>query len=125
MFLSDALKQDIINLNYKSDIEEYLYLKKKYTSLGLTFESLSKLFIGISSMVSFSSIIKEDMQLLSFLAGSSSIMSLMLLQFSSYAFRESKNMNDEINLILLKLNISKESLDMDSSKQISIKTFSA
>ena len=50
MFLSN---QDIITLNYKSDIEEYLYLKKKYTSLGLTFESLSKLFIGISSGLSW------------------------------------------------------------------------
>ena len=56
--ISDKLKQDImsnlIEPGYKLDIEKNLKLKKKYANAGLLFESLSKIFIGVSSITSFS-----------------------------------------------------------------------
>jgi len=79
-------------------------LRKKFKNYGLVFESLSKLFLGMSSVVSFSSGIYKY-QVLSFLAGTSSVVSLVLLQYSSFSYRESKKLSMELNEILKKLNI--------------------
>ena len=106
--ISNEIKQDILsNLiepNLKSDITTNIKLKKNFKKIGLTFETLSKLFVGISSVLSFSTGI-YDSGILSFLAGTSSVVSLVLLQYSSYAYRESKKNSVEINNLLSKLNI--------------------
>ena len=53
--ISNELKKDIlVNLiepSYKSDIASSLNLKKKFKFFGLTFETLSKLFLGISIVI--------------------------------------------------------------------------
>lgn len=106
--ISNELKRDIlVNLiepSYKSDIASSLNLKKKFKLFGLTFETLSKLFLGIASIASFASGIYKY-QLLSFFAGTSSVISLVLLQYSSFSYRESKKITIEINNTLKKLNI--------------------
>jgi len=106
--ISNEIKQDILtNLiepNIKSDISTNIKLKKNFKKIGLTFETLSKLFVGISSVLSFSTGIYKS-GILSFLAGTSSVVSLVLLQYSSYAYRESKKNSVEINSLLSKLNI--------------------
>jgi hypothetical protein len=106
--ISDQVKTDIlVNLvepSYKNDIKNNLKLKKVFKNAGLTFESLSKFFVGVSSVVSFASGIYKY-QILAFLAGTSSVFSLILLQYSSYSYRESKKINLEINTLLKKLNI--------------------
>jgi len=106
--VSDNLRSEIlVNLiepQYKNDIIRNLRLRKKFKNYGLVFESLSKLFLGMSSVVSFSSGIYKY-QVLSFLAGTSSVVSLVLLQYSSFSYRESKKLSMELNEILKKLNI--------------------
>jgi hypothetical protein len=106
--ISEELKRDIlVNLiepSYKSDISSSLKLKKKFKLFGLTFETMSKLFLGISSITSFASGIYKY-QLLAFFAGTSSVISLVLLQYSSFSYRESKKLTNEINNSLKKLNI--------------------
>lgn len=107
--VSDKLKNDIlVNLvepQYKNDIIRNLKFRKKFKSYGLLFETLSKLFLGISSVISFASGIYKY-EVLSFLSGTSSVVSLVLLQYSSFSYRESKKLSIEINEILKKLNIS-------------------
>ena len=107
--VSDALKNDIlVNLvepQYKNDIIRNLKLRKKFKNYGLWFETLSKFFLGVSSIMSFSMGIYK-LQILSFLSGSSSVVSLVLLQYSSFSYRESKKISMELNDILKKLNIS-------------------
>ena len=106
---SDKVKNDIIRTllepNFKNEIKSNLELKKFFKKLGLTFETLSKLFVGVSSIISFASGIYKY-EVLSFLAGSTSVISLVLLQYSSYSYRESKKLNAEIHSSLTKLNIS-------------------
>ena len=107
--VSDKLKNDIlVNLvepQYKNDIIRNLKFRKKFKSYGLLFETLSKLFLGISSVISFASGIYKY-EVLSFLSGTSSVVSLVLLQYSTFSYRESKKLSIEINEILKKLNIS-------------------
>ena len=106
--ISDAVKNDIIvNIiepSYKDEIKTNLVLKKKYAKAGLVLELLSKVFIGVSSITSFSAGIYQY-QVLAFLAGAGSVVSLVFLQFSSYAFKESKVISDKLNKTLMKLNI--------------------
>jgi hypothetical protein len=107
--VSEQLKTDIlVNLvepQYKNDIVRNLKLRKKFKNYGLCFETLSKFFLGMSSVVSFASGIYKY-QVLSFLSGTSSVISLVLLQYSSFSYRESKKLSMELNEILKKLNIS-------------------
>jgi len=106
--LSEELRQDILtNLiepSFKEDIVSNLKLKKKFKKLGLLFETVSKLFVGISSILSFSSGIYKY-QVLAFLSGTSAVVSLVTLQYSSYSYRESKKISIEINSVLGKLHI--------------------
>jgi len=107
--VSDQLKNDIlvnfVEPQYKNDIVRNLRLRKKFKNYGLFFETFSKFFLGVSSVVSFASGIYKY-QVLSFLAGTSSVISLVLLQYSSFSYRESKKLSMELNEILKKLNIS-------------------
>jgi hypothetical protein len=106
--VSDSTKQDIlVNLiepSYRNDIKSNLRLKKVFKKMGLTFESLSKFFVGIASVTSFASGIYKY-EILAFLAGTASVVSLVLLQYSSYSYRESKKINAEVNTLLTSLNI--------------------
>ena len=112
--VSEQLKNDIlVNLvepQYKNDIICNLKLRRKFKNYGLCFETLSKLFLGMSSVVSFASGIYKY-QILSFLAGTSSVVSLVLLQYSSFSYRESKKISIELNEILKKLNITTLNID--------------
>ena len=115
--ISENLKNDIlltlIEPNYKNDIIENLKLRKKFKQYGLFFETLSKFFVGVSSVMSFSSGIYKY-QIMSFLAGTTSVLSLVLLQYSSFSYRESKKLSNELNSILKKLNITTINIDNGS-----------
>jgi len=106
--ISQSVKQeilvDIVEPSYKTDIKRNFKLKKLFKNLGLTFETLSKFFVGVTSIISFASGIYR-IEVLSFLAGTTSVVSLVLLQYSSYSYRESKKITSEINEFLKKLNI--------------------
>jgi hypothetical protein len=106
--ISNQTKTDIlVNLmepSYRADIKNNLRLKKTFKAAGLTFESLSKLFVGVASVTSFASGIYKS-TVISFLAGTASVVSLVLLQYASYSYRESKKISAEINDVLKKINI--------------------
>ena len=115
--ISETLKNDIlINLiepNYKNDIIQNLRLRKRFKRFAIYFETLSKFFVGVSSVMSFSSGIYKY-QILSFLAGTTSVISLVLLQYASFSYRESKKISLELNSILKKLNITTITMDNGS-----------
>ncbi len=121
MNISSDLKQEIlvtlIEPNLKRDIQTNLRLKNFFKKTGLTFETSSKFFVGVASVLSFSTGIYRS-QILSFLAGTASVVSLVLLQYSSYAYRESKKNIAEINNILSKLNIETIMSDSISEKSL-------
>ena len=112
--ISDTLRNDIlINLvepQYKNDVIINLKLRKKFKKYALFFEVLSKFFVGVGSVMSFASGI-YNYQILSFLAGTTSVISLVFLQYASFSYRESKKISLELNDLLKKLNISTLNID--------------
>jgi hypothetical protein len=106
--VSEQIKKEILTTlvepQYKNDIKGYIALRKKFKRWGLLFETSSKFFVGLSSIMSFASGIYKY-EIMSFLAGTTSVVSLVLLQYSSFSYRESKKMTSELNDILKKLDI--------------------
>jgi len=102
--LKHVIVEKMIEPNYKTEIKENIALRKHFKRLGLSLEVISKIFLGISTVVSFSAGIYNN-QLLAFLSGTSSTISLVFMQFSSFSYREAKKSASELNIILKKLNI--------------------
>jgi hypothetical protein len=106
---------------YLYDIKSMIKGKRCWKMVGQIFETFSKIFIAISGILSFSSGYYND-KTLSFLAGSVSTISLAMLQFSAFSFKENKKLSDELNIILKKLGIDTipvldRNFDVQSGKQ--------
>jgi hypothetical protein len=116
--ISDNLKNDIlVNLvepQYKNEIIRNLALRKKFKNLALVFETLSKLFVGVTSVMSFASGIYKY-EVMSFLAGTSSVVSLVMLQYASFSHREYKKITIELNDMLKKLDIATLNMENGST----------
>ena len=98
------IMEEHIEPTYIYDVKNTLALRKYFKRFGLSFELLSKIFVGVSSVVSFAAGIYESTEL-SFVSGSTSVISLVLLQFASHSYNESKKNTTELNSILNKLHL--------------------
>ena len=106
--ISDNTKRIImeehIEPTYIYDVQNTLAMRKYFKRIGLSFELLSKIFVGVSSVISFAAGIYKTAEL-SFVSGSTSVISLVLLQFASHSYSESKKNTNELNGILHKLHL--------------------
>ena len=119
MNLQDEIKNKIINPNYIEEIKQFISGRKSWRTYGIVCESLSKLFLGVGTILSFSSGIYSNIWF-SFMAGSSSTTSLILLQFSNFSYKESKKNTEELNILLkkCKCDIVPEVLSISMSKNM-------
>ena len=102
--VKEEILVELVEPCYKTDIKELINERKFWRKTGNYFESASKVFIGASSIVSFASGI-YDYQLLSFFSGTTGVLSLVCMQFSSYSYNESKERTSKLNKLLEKLKI--------------------
>uniref|UniRef100_A0A6C0HDR5 Uncharacterized protein n=1 Tax=viral metagenome TaxID=1070528 RepID=A0A6C0HDR5_9ZZZZ len=102
--VKEEILVELVEPCYKTDIKELINERKFWRKTGNYFESASKVFIGASSIVSFASGI-YDYQLLSFFSGTTGVLSLVCMQFSSYSYNESKERTSKLNKLLDKLKI--------------------
>lgn len=106
--VSDQVKRDImkklIEPCYYKDVKDLITERDFWRKLGNIFESSGKIFVGTSSIAAFSSgMYKYD--ILSFVAGTTSVVSLICMQFSSYSYNESKERTSKLNKLLHKLGV--------------------
>ena len=105
--VSEETKKEIYNHvedTYKKDIKEMILGKTCWRRTGITFETLSKILVAIGGVLSFSSGY-FDSNVLSFVSGSISVVSLALLQFSSFGFKQAKKRANDLNILLKKLDL--------------------
>ena len=106
--VSDDLKiliiKNLIEPSYYSDVVETLHGRKCWRISGHTFESMSKIILAVSGVLSFAAGVYDD-KILSFVAGTLSTVSLATFQFSLYAFKQQKKNSIELNMLLSKLDI--------------------
>ena len=103
-FIKHKIIKEIIEPFYLEDIKNNINNEKKYKSLGTSFELTSKIMITISSILSLSSGF-FNYPLLSFMAGSTSTISLACIQFASYFYKKSNSNIIELNSLLQKIHI--------------------
>jgi len=115
--LKGIIMREFIEPNYKETVKENLELIKYFRRFSLAFESVSKLLVGMGSVISFSSGLYNN-RLLSFVSGTVSVVSLVFLQYSTYASKESKKHISELNQLLKQLNI--EPLSEHGSDNVSM-----
>jgi hypothetical protein len=122
LIISESTKKEILsNLvepSYKNEIKTTIRLKKLFKSCAICFETTSKFFVGVSSIMSFASGIYK-IQILTFLAGTTSVISLVLLQYASFSYRESKKMGSETDTLLKKVNFSETNYSETNSNPAS------
>ena len=116
--ISNDLKINIlkklIEPSYSRDIDEMIHGKRCWRITGQVFETASKVLVALGSILSFSSGYFDN-PVLGFIAGSVSTVSLAMLQFSSFSYRENKKRTSELNLMLQKLGL-------DTIPQIDLQT---
>jgi hypothetical protein len=106
--VGDLLKEkiliDLVEPSYFIDVNETIKGRKCWRISGHVFESLSKILLAASGVISFAAGVYDD-KLLSFIAGTLSTVSLATFQFSLYSLRMHKKNSLELNQLLDKLNI--------------------
>ena len=96
----------IIKPNYVKEIKDFMSNRIKWKKRGRSFETGSKIFIGIGSIVSFSAGVYGSKEL-SFIAGTISVVSMVLLQYATFAYRESGKSTQDLNVLLDNIGIKK------------------
>jgi hypothetical protein len=94
---------NLIQPNYVEEIQTSIKGRTRWRSVGMFFETASKLFLGIGSVLSFASGVYNN-QNMSFISGSITTLSLVCLQYASFSYKESKESTTELNILLQKLN---------------------
>ena len=106
--ISDELKRQIVKEHvepsYIKEVQSSIRDKTCWKKSSHILQTISKVLVAVGCILSFSSGYYGN-QVLSFLAGSLSTVSLALLQFASYSYGEYKKQGQELNIILQKLKI--------------------
>jgi len=106
--IGDLLKEEIlkklIEPSYYTDVNETIRGRKCWRISGHVFESMSKILLALSGILSFAAGVYDD-KILSFVAGTLSTVSLATFQFSLYSMKMHKKNSLELNQLLEKLDI--------------------
>jgi len=106
--ISDEVKikilTELIEPSYYGDVNETIRGRKCWRISGHVFETISKIFLAATGILSFSAGFYH-IDTLSFVAGAFSTISLAMFQFAGYSFGQNKKNSMELNQLLSKLNI--------------------
>jgi hypothetical protein len=106
--VSDEVKlqivNDIVEPSYIEEIRNSITARKCWKKTGQIFETLSKVLVAVSGILSFSSGYFGD-PILGLVSGSITTISLAMLQFSSFSYNQNKKQSAELNLLLQKINV--------------------
>jgi len=89
-----------VNQSIKEEIDSFIKSRKHWRNTGIFMETASKVMIGLTSILTFTTSAYPCNIYLSFSAGSIATLSLVTLQFANYAFKESKLSTDNLNILL-------------------------
>jgi hypothetical protein len=114
--LINKIKTELVEKTYYDDVKYNIRSKSRWKIIGDVTEASSYVMTGIATILAFAAGFSSNTWL-SFVAGCFSTGSLVFLQFSSYATRESKERTQQVNKILDKLGIEEiVDITIDSSE---------
>jgi hypothetical protein len=115
--------KNIIEPSYRNDVNEMINGKKCWRIAGIGFETVSKILVACGGVLSFSSGYFNNTSL-SFIAGSVSMISLALLQLSSFSYTQHKKQGDNLNVLLKSLDLNTVPVLQRNADDISQKVLS-
>lgn len=98
----EKIRKELIEKMYYDDIRYNLRSKSRWKYTGDVSETLAHIIIAASIMLAFATGF-FNIKFLSFISGSMNTGALVLLRFSSYAMKESKERTDQVNRLIEKL----------------------
>jgi len=104
MEFKESIVLKIIQPNYINEINSFIGSRNHWRYTGIVFETTSKVCMGVGTVLSFSSGVFSS-NIMSFIAGTVSTLSLVCMQFSSFCYHESKKSTEELNVLLDKLKL--------------------
>ncbi len=113
--LAEKIKKELVDTNYYDDVKYNIRSKSRWKVVSDVSEALSHLFTGIATILAFAAGF-FNFALLSFIAGCFGTISLVLLRFSSYAAKESRERTKQVNMLLDGLGI-RELTDITSASE--------
>jgi len=102
--LKEQIMRELIEPSYYGDVNETIKGRKCWRVSGHVFESMSKILLAASGVISFAAGVYDD-KILSFIAGTISTVSLATFQFSLYSIKMHKKNSFELNQLLEKIDI--------------------
>lgn len=102
--LREYVENEVICPEVTREISQLIKTRDKWKIVCNVTEISGHICTAIATVLAFSSGV-YSYEVLSYLAGCINIISLVLLRFSSYAEKESRNRNERLNAIYVKLNI--------------------
>lgn len=100
--ITTKIKRDLLDSMYYRDVKYNLKSRFRWKFIGDLTEALSHVFTGVATILAFASGF-FGIDLLAFLSGCFGAISLVILQFSSYAVKESRERTIQVNRVLRKL----------------------
>ncbi|XWV25557.1 hypothetical protein QJ856_gp0197 [Tupanvirus deep ocean] len=102
--LVNKIRTELVEKTYFDDVKYNIKSKSRWKITGDVTEALSHILTGVAAVLAFAAGF-FDYKELSFVAGCLGTISIVLLQFSSYATKESKERTQQVNRILDRLGI--------------------
>lgn len=100
--VTTRIKRELLDSMYYRDVRYNLRSRFRWKFIGDFTEAFSHIFTGVATILAFASGF-FGLDILAFLAGCFGAVSLVILQFSSYAVKESRERTVQVNRILRKL----------------------
>lgn len=97
--------RELIEPIYYRDIEESLGNRRFWKRMYHLCEGLSRLFLGVATVLSFANAVFSDILVLSFSAGSMNVMAIVFQQFATFSMKGHKLNHDELSILLDKIHI--------------------
>ena len=116
--LRRSIMKDLIEPLYYGDVSELISEKKNFRRIGCCCETMSKVLVGISGVMSFAAGFYDEYKIFAFVAGAVNTAALVAIHFANYSDKESKQRNDQLNTLLERLRIETVPNIITQSEQI-------
>jgi hypothetical protein len=116
------INDTLVEPSYVKDVTNLLKGKNCWRITGQTFETVSKVFVAMGSIISFAAGV-YDQPTLSFVSGAVSTFSLATLQFASFSYKENKKQATELNVLLKTLDLDTIPVNERTADDTTIATF--
>jgi len=95
--------RDMIAAAYRREVSQAIRWREIWKKSGDIFEASAKGLTGVASVIAFASSAERDPEtssILSFVSGTVGTLGLVILLYSGYAIRESRQRTEELNSML-------------------------